>query len=385
MPPRDERIRRLVDTAPPLTLDEVTARPYPTAIMPKSRGGRRVRVAAAGLAAAALVGGVVWAVSGQAHHPNQNVPTVVVPAPTPPPTALPTATPQAQLKGADSTASDGFGASVAIWGDTAVVGAYGHDGGRAYVFTRTAAGWRQAAELKGADTASGDQFGTSVAISGNTVVVGAPGHANSAGRAYLFTMSSAGWKQVAELKGADTAANDGFGTSVAVSGATAVAGAPFHAASGGTPYSGAVYLFSQKPAGWSQVGELAASPALTGPGELGEYLAISGPTLVVTTYGSGAGRALVLTESAGGWKRSAELSGPTIGNDFASFAALSGTTAVVGGDPHQTVAYVFAKTAAGWQPVSELSAGTTGYSNSVATAGTTVLMGAAGGVYVFRA
>jgi len=80
------------------------------------------------------------------------------------------------------------------------------------------------AELKGSD----DYFGGSVAISGTTAVVGAEGHASDAGRAYVFTKTAASWKQVAELKGSDTVADDDFGNSVAISGTTAVVGAPNH-------------------------------------------------------------------------------------------------------------------------------------------------------------
>ena len=54
------------------------------------------------------------------------------------------------------------------------------------MFTKTAAGWKQIAELKGSDTVADDYFGYSVAISGTTAVVGAYAHASFAGRAYLF-------------------------------------------------------------------------------------------------------------------------------------------------------------------------------------------------------
>ena len=73
---------------------------------------------------------------------------------------------------------------MAISGTTALVGAPGSakDAGRAYVFTKTAAGWKEAAELKGSDTVAADFFGYSVAISGTTAVVSAPGFAKNAGR-----------------------------------------------------------------------------------------------------------------------------------------------------------------------------------------------------------
>ncbi len=124
----------------------------------------------------------------------------------------------AELKGSDGVAFGFFGFSVAISGSTAVIGAPGNakDAGRAYVFTKTAAGWTQVAEFRGSDTVAGDEFGHSVAISGSTAVVGAGQHAKDAGRAYVFTKTAAGWTQVAELRGSDTVAGDEFGHSVAI-------------------------------------------------------------------------------------------------------------------------------------------------------------------------
>ena len=82
---------------------------------------------------------------------------------------------------------------------------------------------RQLAKLKGSDTTAYDGFGLSVAISGTTAVVGAPGHANFGGDAYVFSKTAAGWEQVTELKASDTEgsssaniAGDGFGLSVEI-------------------------------------------------------------------------------------------------------------------------------------------------------------------------
>jgi hypothetical protein len=146
----------------------------------------------------------------------------------------------AELKGSDTIAGDFFGSSVAISANTAVVGASGHgnSAGRAYVFIITATGCKQAADLKGSDTIGGDKFGSSVAISGTTAVVSASNPASAFRRAFVFTEAATGWKQAAELKGSDTVARDFFGTSVAISGTTAIVSAPFH----GT-YAGAAYLF----------------------------------------------------------------------------------------------------------------------------------------------
>ena len=100
-------------------------------------------------------------------------------------------------------------------GATVVVGAWGNDvyAGSAYVFTKTATGWEQTAELKGADTVASDDFGYSAVLSGPTAIVGALHRSgwSDAGRAYVFSDTGTGWKQVAELKGSDTGTYDHFG------------------------------------------------------------------------------------------------------------------------------------------------------------------------------
>jgi hypothetical protein len=197
----------------------------------------------------------------------------------------------AELEGSDTVAGNQFGDAVAISGTTAVVGALRHAmyAGRAYVFTETAGRWKQAAELKGSDTVASDFFGVSVAISGTTAVVGAPYHEGDAGRAYVFTKTAAGvWKQTAELKGSDTVANDWFGISVAVSGTTAVAGAAV---------IGWAYVFTKTAAGWKQAAELKGSDTVHGTTRdyFGISVAVSGTTAVVGApgHGNNAGRAYV--------------------------------------------------------------------------------------------
>ena len=79
----------------------------------------------------------------------------------------------------DPAADDLFGTSVAISGETVVVGAWNDDGaasanqGSAYVFVSSGLAWIQQAKLEASDAAAGDIFGGSVAISGETIVVGA--------------------------------------------------------------------------------------------------------------------------------------------------------------------------------------------------------------------
>ena len=89
------------------------------------------------------------------------------------------------------------------------------------MFVRSGTAWSQQAELTAADAAANDFFGCSVAISGSTAVVGAPGTTGSTGAAYVFVRSGTAWSQQAELTAADGADFDEFGVSVAISGSTA--------------------------------------------------------------------------------------------------------------------------------------------------------------------
>ena len=150
---------------------------------------------------------------------------------------------QAYLKASNTDAGDTFGNSVAISGDTMVVGApqeaspakgvNGAQGGNsatyagaAYVYVRTGTTWRQQAYLKASNTGAFDTFGSAVAISGNTIVIGARGEdskatgvngkqsdnsAAGAGAAYVFTRTGTTWRQQAYLKASNTNAGDAFG------------------------------------------------------------------------------------------------------------------------------------------------------------------------------
>ena len=82
-----------------------------------------------------------------------------------------------KLTASDGAAGEYFGWSVSISGDTLIVGAPVHPGGgAAYLFERDEEGpgsWGQVAKLSASDGAAISWFGRTVAISGDTVVVGA--------------------------------------------------------------------------------------------------------------------------------------------------------------------------------------------------------------------
>jgi len=188
----------------------------------------------------------------------------------------PTFTQQAELTASDGATGDRLGYSVAVDGATAVIGAYQHQvggnagQGAAYVFVLSGTTWRQQAELTASDGAAYDNFGQSVAVSGGTAVIGAPNQNNYQGDAYVFVQSGTTWSQQAELTASDGSAYDNFGQSVAVSGGTAVIGAPNQ-----NSQQGDAYVFVQSGTTWTEQAELTASDGQSGD-NFGQSVAASG-------------------------------------------------------------------------------------------------------------
>jgi hypothetical protein len=139
----------------------------------------------------------------------------------------------AVLRASDAAHGDRFGATLSISGDTVLVGAprdddRGSNSGGAYVFVRDRGGpeaWGQVAKLRAPGGAAGDGFGSSVSLSGDTAVVGAPGHSTAtvvgAGAVHVFGRNQGGWRDrwgfVVTYTAADPSDSDLFGTSVGVS------------------------------------------------------------------------------------------------------------------------------------------------------------------------
>ncbi len=305
---------------------------------------------------------------------------------------------EASLLALDSTTYDQFGRSVAISGDTVVVGAPGNDhaggfSGAAYVFVRSGSTWIQEARLVAADAEASDFFGGSVAISGNTILVGAPLDDNAepnSGSAYVFTRSAGLWTQENKLIVEDGAAGDTFGNSVAISSDTAIIGAHFEDGSGVN--SGAAYVFLHSGTVWTLQQTLTASDA-DGYDQFGESVAIWGDAVVVGASGNddvaaNSGSAYVFVRNGSAWTESAKLSAPDPRGSawFGQSVAIGETAVVVGawGDNGQDIdsgaAYVYADAGGTWGMEAMLidAEGEAGdeLGRSVAISGDTVVVGA---------
>ena len=164
-------------------------------------------------------------------------------------------------------ASDAFGQSVDIEGDRAVIGAPGAQQsgvptGGAYVFERIGGQWVQQFQLGRVDQAVDDKFGSSVAMDGNTIVVGVPrddDYGNDSGSVYVYTPIFGSWFLQAKLLADDGMEDDFFGSSVAISGDTIVVGA--HSNDHDGTNSGAAYVYTKSGGVWTQRAKLSPSDA----------------------------------------------------------------------------------------------------------------------------
>jgi FG-GAP repeat/Abnormal spindle-like microcephaly-assoc'd, ASPM-SPD-2-Hydin len=302
---------------------------------------------------------------------------------------------KSELTASDGEAGDNFGDAVALNGSTLVVGAYYHQvgsnnyQGAAYVFVESSGAWSQKSELTASDGGAGDNFGDAVAVNGSTIVVGAPGSNGSQGAAYVFLESGGTWSQQAELTASDGDGNDNFGDAVAVDGSTVVVGAPRHPASGCCVTGpGAAYAFVRSGTTWSQQAELTASDGAAGD-SFGYSVAVSGSTAVVGApyhgFGLQAGAAYVFVESSGTWSEQQELSASDLvaAGWFGFSVAVDGNTTVVGSPGayrfHGAV-YIFDRSGTTWSQQQELITSDIASGNdlgtSVALSGSRAVVGA---------
>lgn len=341
--------------------------------------------------------------------------------------------------------------------------------GAAYVFRRTEAGWVQEAYLKASNTDAGDGFGSSVAVFGDVVVVGAPSERSKAvlvggddaddslispGAAYVFRRVGGAWQQDAYLKASNTEEGDSFGVSVAIFGDVIVVGAEQEdgaaklvggdGASDAEPESGAAYVYRYAGGDWQLDAYLKASN--TGAGDaFGHRVAIAEDVIVVSAPGErsaatlvdgddaddtafDSGAAYVYRRVSNSWLLDAYLkaSNTDAEDGFGSAVAIAGDVIVVGADQEDSAAttvdgdgaddaasasgaaYVYRYDGGSWQHDAYLKAGNAAagdrFGAAVAVAGDVIAVGAhaeagagteadplvddraanAGAVYVFR-
>lgn len=284
------------------------------------------------------------------------------------------------------TASDGeffarFGHAIALDGDTLVVGAReakvgaNYFQGAAYVFTRTGGVWTEQQKLTANDGAESDSFGSSVAVSGDTLVVGAIndtiGSNYQQGSAYVYTRSAGVWTQQQKLTAPNGigAPADAYGNAVALNKSTLVVGA-YLTDVGHLPNHGAVYVYAPGHAGWVLEKRLVASDREFND-FFGYSVSLDGETLAVGAVRGyvggnfGQGSAYVFSRSSGVWTEQQKLvaSDGEASDNFGFSVSLRGDTLAVGARVDglrvhldHGAAYVFKRGEGGWTQQRKITA-----------------------------
>ncbi len=299
----------------------------------------------------------------------------------------------AKLKAVDGANGDRMGGSIAVGDGFVLVGARladlknKPDAGAVYAFTKRMGMWMQTSKLTAKDAVSGDWFGESLAVDGDTAVIGAPNFVNNRGAAYIFARAGASWKQVTRLLAAGGVSNDRFGESVDIKGNTALVGAT------GQGGKGAAYVFGFNGTVWSQLQMLSDTGGATGD-FFGDAVGLALDCAVVGAPGrsSSTGAAFLFTKSGMTWSSSpvqtltagdgaaGDMFGRSI-SQYGKLALIGAPGATVSSTEDRGAAYLFGpESTATWVQQSKLTApsGVAGdwFGGSVALHQTTAVVGA---------
>lgn len=239
---------------------------------------------------------------------------------------------EAKLTPSDGEASDHFGYSLSLSGDRALIGTEPNNkAGAAYTFVFDGTTWNQEAKLIASDSTVNNGFGKSVSLSGQRALIGSPGAVFIViGSAYVFAFDGTTWNEESKLTASDGTLNNQFGTAVSISGRRALVGASHYA----SPETGAAYTFVRTGAGWSQEAKLAASDGIA-KDRFGISVSLMGKHALVgaDSYLTGQpGSAYLFTFDGTAWNEQLKLLArrgvPT--DQFANSVSLSGKRALVG-------------------------------------------------------
>lgn len=254
---------------------------------------------------------------------------------------------EAKLTATNVEASDYFGISVSISGDTIAVGATGEDSsqnyitngttsssnnslsdsGAVYVFQRSGSTWTQEAYIKAANADSNDNYGDKVIIDGNTLAVSAKDEDSSqssitngttassdnsfvnSGAVYIYKRTGVSWDQEAYIKAYNADANDKFGMSISLHGSTLAVGSSYEdsnqtSITNGTTASnnnslsdsGAVYVYQRSGSTWFQEAYIKATNANSIDG-FGFSISIYSDTLAVSARGESSSQSTITNGS----------------------------------------------------------------------------------------
>jgi len=214
----------------------------------------------------------------------------------------------------DAKPGDAFGQSIALTENHLIIGAprndaFAADSGAAYIYKREKDTWRYQTKITASDGAAGDLFGISVAVDGNTILVGADLHdekAENAGAVYVYALDDKQWKQQAKLMASDAGKTDIFGVRVALSENTALISARRDDTKELGIDAGSVYIFVRDGSTWKQQVKL-TSPDGQADDRFGRAVSLSGATAIISAMnhdanGKDTGALYVYKNNSGSWR-----------------------------------------------------------------------------------
>ena len=239
-------------------------------------------------------------------------------------------------------AAPGYGGAVAVSDGDVLVGEAGNmiGPGAVYVYRKGSQGWEEVARLHASNGYRGDGFGTAIAVDGATMLVSTRPQAQIDGSAavYVFERSAPGsWAEVGRLPEVDADADAGYGTSLAFANGMALVGAPALQAAGSrggnqvgqSTGEGAVYVFSGSGDTWTEGGRLTAGDAGNAFGA--SLFVQSGRLLVGAPLADSTGAVYAFRMDGGGWQQEGTLSIRRLVADdaFGTAVSMDGDQAMV--------------------------------------------------------
>lgn len=270
-----------------------------------------------------------------------------------------------------------FGKSLAVSGNTAIIGAVESvNKGVVYVYYWNGATWIQQQKLEAEDGSSQDGFGNTLAISGDTAIIGAPERNEKTGAVYVFVRNGSNWTQQQKIELSDGEKGDFFGNDLAIEKNIFLAGI-----SNDRKRRSGVYVFERSGTVWRLQQKLSLGDA-----EVLGSVAINDDRVAVSSQGAhGEGSVYIFARNGASWTEEQKIvsSEPELGLYFGMSVALGPDTLVVGAPApipplktFQGVAYVFARKDKTWQLQQKLTApdGTFTFAGAVALSGNTAVI-----------
>ena len=236
-------------------------------------------------------------------------------------------------------AGDKFGSAVAISDDYILVGASNADSSRgdAYLYIKgSGATWTAYSGNPITPTyrTANDLFGCSVAISGDTLIIGAEGDNTKTGAVYIFDKNEETglWEETQKILASDGNYNDQFGESVSADGEYFVAGASLAESVAGEVNSGAAYVFKYGTS-WSEVDKLTSvDESIPSQDHFGESVDLNGDYIIVGSPTARSKGVADIFYKKRSWDHLIKIVGSDSLTDdaFGSSVAISGKNIIVG-------------------------------------------------------